>query len=74
MKLYTLIHDTCTIPSGPECSHQGNIHVRESPQEQATRANHAACMYVKSTGELFMGLERGIEVEECAFHNSCTKV
>lgn len=53
---------------------QRNIHVHESPQEQATRANHAACMYVKSIGELFMGLERGIKVEECAFHNSCTKV
>lgn len=49
---------------------QGNIHVHESPQEQATRANPAACMYVESIGEL----ERGIKVEECAFHNSCTKV
>lgn len=44
-----------------------------SPQHQATRANSAACVYVKGIGELLIGCQRGVEGEERAFHNSCTK-
>lgn len=42
---------------------QGNSHIRESPQEEATRHNHATCIYVRSIGELFMGLQREIKAE-----------
>lgn len=38
--------------------------IHESSQEQATRGNRAACVCVKSIGELFAGLQRGIKVEE----------
>lgn len=43
---------------------QGNSHICESPQEEATRHNHAACIFVRSIGELFMGLQRERKAEE----------
>lgn len=52
---------------------QGNAYMHDSPQHQATRANSAECVYVKGIGELLIGFQRGIEGEEWAFHNSCTK-
>lgn len=52
---------------------QGNSSMHDSPQHQATRANSAACVYVKGIGELLIGFQRGIEGEEQAFHKSCTK-
>lgn len=52
---------------------QGNTYMHDSPQHQATRANSAACVSVKGIGELLIGFQRGIEGEEWAFHNSCTK-
>lgn len=52
---------------------QGNTSMHDSPQHKATRASSAACVYMKDTGELLIGFQRGIEGGEWAFHNSCTK-
>lgn len=65
-----MIRDTCTIPSDPV---QGNTYMHDSPQHQATGPNSAACVYVKGIEELLIGFQSGIEGEEWALHNSCTK-
>lgn len=52
---------------------QGNTNMHDSPQHQVTGANSGACVYVKGIEKLLIGFQRGIEAEEWAFHNSCTK-
>lgn len=47
--------------------------MHDSPQHQATGPNSAACVYVKGIEELLIGFQSGIEGEEWALHNSCTK-
>lgn len=72
-KIYNLIHDACTVPSDPQCSCSKGILTCMTHLNTRLQKVIVQCVYVKGMGKLLIGFQGGIEGEEWAFHNSCTK-